>query len=290
VAVAVAVATSLTATTHATAATPGWGGYNGLSTTEDTAFALMVKDTPNYANSYYTSNRTTVAKVEFDRVAKGITPNISVATKNLNGCATCFMLWANIAAGKYDAFWRAWGQSLAKLNHRVLFTFDQEPDARLNHHMIPAQNPSDYARAYRRIHNLIEPLAPKVEWSFWVGGSDKVKVTAMYPGDAYIDRIGWDPYKWSWHPASETPLQTWSGFAKWLNGQSWGQGKPRALFETGIDVKHFGQANAAYWWSLAPAAARTLGLQFFVLYNRVQWCISGYTQVISAYSTAMRSL
>jgi hypothetical protein len=259
------------------------GAYNqGGTIVGDTAWSNMVDSQQAVASTYYQANKTGPGPQEADRVSKGIIPNLSVATKNLNGCATCYMLWADIAAGKYDAFWTGWGSSLAALNAPVWFTFDQEPEVRLNQGTVPIQKLSDYAAAYRRIHALIAPLAGNVVWTYWVGGSDTAKITAMYPGDAYVGRIGWDPYKWASHPASETALQTFKPFADWLNAQSWGKGKPRYLSETGVDIGVFGEQNAADWWAGVPAAARQVGVTHVIAFNSRQWVIDAYPKVVAA--------
>lgn len=275
-----------------------WGVYNGQNATDDDSFATMVGVRPRFANTYYQSNRSTLADIDrVQRAADKTTPLISIATKGAPSTlsSTGFLLWKDIAAGKYDAFYTSWGKSIAAFGGPTIYvTIDQEPEVRLNQNTIPAQSMSDYAAAWRRVRNIIRPLTSKAKFVYWVGGSDRAKIAAGYPGGGNVDLITYDPYTWASHPATERPATCWAPFADWIRAQSWYSGEPLALSETGVDISKFGQPMAADWYSKMPAAANNLGLAFVNLFNRIDganvWRINDYPQVISAYSAAVKTM
>lgn len=284
----------------------GWGAYSGATTAEDDAFAAMVGKRQRYANTYYQASRTTLTQMDLtDRPSRGTISLISVNTKGIasggtsytppGGAAANYMLWRDIAAGKFDAFWTAWGNSIAKCAGDLIYvTLDQEPEVRLNQKTVPTQNMTDYAAAWRRVRNIIKPLAPKAKFMYWIGGSDRQKITDGYPGAGIVDLFTYDPYTWASHPATERPQQCWGDFATWIRAQTWYGNEPLALSETGVDIAKFGDVMAADWWSKAPAAADALDLRFVNLFNRVDgasvWKIDSYPRVVAAYSAAVKTM
>ena len=266
-----------------------YGAYNGNTVAGDEAARAMFGPL-KLATTYYQANKTGPGPMEAAKIEAGVVPHINIASKNLGGDPTKFMYWVDIAAGKHDPFWTGWGKALGALDTEMLLAFDQEPDVRLVQKLVPTQMTTDYVLAYRRIHDLIAPLAPKVKWSWWVGGNlaNADLIESLYPGDAYVDWIGYDPYKWASHPPAETPIQVFRPFHDWLATRTWGQGKPRYLAETGID-RSFGDDACALWWSQVPDAARQLDLAAVVFFHSQQWTVTGMPKTVAAVKAAFRT-
>ena len=63
----------------------------------------------------------------------------------------------------------------------------------------------DYVAAWRYLHDRIAPTAPNVSWVYcpnavWDTAS-KDALVSMYPGDDYVDWVGFDSYNWGTNPA-----------------------------------------------------------------------------------------
>jgi hypothetical protein len=146
--------------------------------------------------------------------------------------------WADIAAGKHDAYLGQVAADLKAFGAKVFFSFNQEPEAELEQGVRVAGTAEDYAAAYRHIHDLFERAgATNVIWVWWVMGylGHVGWYPALYPGDRYVDWISYDPYDFNRcrNAAFETPAQTILPFLNWLTVSATGNGKPVMLSEFG---------------------------------------------------------
>jgi len=128
--------------------------------------------------------------------------------------------WRPIANGAYDASViepaarriKAWGKT-------VFIDFDHEMDGQTR---LANGTPADYIAAYRHIHRVFERMGvTNVVWAWvptgFMGNRDRIK--AMYPGDAYVDWLGYDPYNFHrCHDTSwESPEQSLRPFYDWMS-------------------------------------------------------------------------
>ena len=170
--------------------------------------------------------------------------------------------WADIAAGKHDAAILAQAHRLAALPGPVFAGYDNEMDGATR---IAASGPLvNYAAAYRHIHDLVAPVARNVAWCWVPQGGHTAADAAIYPGDAYVDWIGFDEYDPTL--AKGSPLAAWSPFVTWLRAQPFGHGKPLCLFETGVCAT-VPDAQRASWIEGIPAAAQHLGIQMVLWFS-----------------------
>lgn len=108
-----------------------------------------------------------------------------------------YLSWADIAAGRYDASIinptadkvRAWSQSHG--GKKTFMAFHHEPEASRG-------TPAQYVAAWRHIYNrfVARGARPYVIFT-WVMTGFKTRVNQwgpMYPGDGYVDWLGYDPY------------------------------------------------------------------------------------------------
>lgn len=240
------------------------GIYNGNG--RDAEFS----DVPfNLATTYYNVGNVIPNKYDKERVANNVTPMLGLATKNYNGLgANSFMSWVDIADGFHDDYLANLGQRLDSLQHEVWLSLDIEPDVKLNQNYVPSNwKPEDFGRAFARMVKIVREVAPNVSFTYWVGGHQKELVTRMYPGDEWIDRIGYDPYVTAHGNPKQTALQCWGDFVDWHRAQSWGRGKSLCITETGFHNGHSDDDQARFWKS-APVAVETLELESVTLFHR----------------------
>jgi len=119
-------------------------------------------------------------------------------------------------------------QRLKKFPHKVFIDFNHEFDSKAQ---AGKGTPAQYVAAYRHIHTVMQNAGVhNVIWA-WVTTSDvghAAELAASYPGSAYVDWVGYDPYNFAqcrgqpWH----TPYQTFQPFYHWLQTQPGMRSKP----------------------------------------------------------------
>lgn len=163
------------------------------------------------------------------------------------------VMWADIAAGKYDssvilpeaARLKAWAQP-------VFMDFDHEMDGKTR---TANGTTADYVAAYRHIHDVMAKASvTNVVWVWTPTGSmgNITRIAAMYPGDAYVDWIGYDPYNfYTCHSTSwQAPDVTFNRFYSWLMNNGHGN-KPFMLGEYGSVATT--TATGAWYGGVVPA-------------------------------------
>lgn len=243
------------------------GVYNGGTTADVTMFESEVTGGRHVgAASYYPAFDATPSKQTFvtDMLGRGTAMVIDLSARTSAGVQP----WADFASGKYDAEATAWGAFFAAVDvskASLYVSFNWEPDTAISNGS--QTSATDYVAAFQRLHGLIG--TKNVRWLWGVGNSDRTLMPSLYPGDAYVDIIGADPYKWQFHTASETPQQTLAIFS-WFSTQTWHGPKPYCMPETGVDATKFatGSYTAGDWWADMPAAAQLYGLAFVIAFDR----------------------
>ena len=117
--------------------------------------------------------------------------------------------WADIAAGTLDAVIDARAAAVASWGAVCWIDFGHEPEF----YGSPNSTPADYVVAYQRIHDrFVAAGATNVVWAWVVASGTRAASVYQqyYPGDAYVDWIGFDPYNWA--------DSTWeiSAYDKWV--------------------------------------------------------------------------
>jgi hypothetical protein len=146
--------------------------------------------------------------------------------------------WRSIASGRYDdSVIEPVARRIKAWNKPVFLDFDHEMDGWTR---TANGSPADYVAAYRHIHQVFERIGvDNVIWA-WVptgtmANADRIK--AMYPGDGYVDWLGYDPYNFyrcngsSW----ESPTQSLRPFYDWLTSNI-SASKPILLGEYGLGL------------------------------------------------------
>jgi len=180
-------------------------------------------------------------------------------TSNIWSSGT-FASWADIASGKYDesvilpaaARLKAWGKP-------VFLDFDHEMDGRTR---TANGTPAEYVAAYRHIHDVMERAgADNIIWAWVPTGTmaNTSRIKAMYPGAAYVDWVGYDPYNFydcngsSW----EDPYESLAPFYTWLSDNGMGD-KPVMLGEYGSVPDESNPQRVAQWYAGVSDALQLL--------------------------------
>jgi hypothetical protein len=166
--------------------------------------------------------------------------------------------WASIAAGNYDASVidpeaariKAYGKP-------IMLSFDHEMDARVG----VTGTAADYVAAYRHIHDEFARLGvTNVIWVWTTSGYSGhfSEFPSLYPGNSYVDWIGYDPYNFaSCHSTSwKNFTQTIDPMYQWLESNGYGD-KPFILPEYGTVPDPTNPNAEADWYSQIPAALAT---------------------------------
>ncbi|MFI1397319.1 glycoside hydrolase family 26 protein [Streptomyces sp. NPDC020681] len=169
--------------------------------------------------------------------------------------------WKNIASGKYDAeIIDPQIRRLKAYGKRVLFSFDQEVDARIKE---GAGTPAEYVAAYRHLHDRFRKLgADNVVWVWTVSGylGSAATMKQLYPGDDYVDWIGMDQYNYfgchdttDWKDFDESQRPTYDWLLENISAK-----KPVMLaeFATAPDLADTGRQRG--WYTAIPEVIRTM--------------------------------
>ena len=180
--------------------------------------------------------------------------------------------WSTIASGALDrSDHRAGGPADRGLPpHRVPDLLRPSPTATFPQQGTPAQ----FVAAWRHIHDVFAKLGVhNVIWVWTTEGylPHERTIAAMYPGNAYVDWIGYDPYNYyTCHQASwQSFAQTVQPFYQWLTTQPFGD-KPVMLSEFGSAADPQQPDREAAWYrSIVPVIRQMPRLKALIQWNAV---------------------
>jgi chitodextrinase len=176
--------------------------------------------------------------------------------------------WADIAAGNYDtSVIIPQAQRIKAIAPTKIFlTFGSESNDISTHPAATYGTAAQYVAAYQHIYNVFKAQGvTNVVWVWDTTGSTASTVSSYYPGDAYVDWLGYDPYNFygcnndnTW----KSPLTTFGNYYNWVSNGGLGTGaetKPMILDEYGshndAEDPITGDSN---WYSQIPAALAQL--------------------------------
>ncbi len=117
---------------------------------------------------------------------------------------------ADIAAGAHDDTLVEMGESLARLNGRVLVRFQWEMDQNAPSTQYIG-TPTEFIAAWRHVHDVVSALAPDVEW-VWAPRANSFNKDIgqqFWPGAAYVD----------WISGSAVPIASSGKEGTWRSAQ-----------------------------------------------------------------------
>ena len=138
-----------------------------------------------------------------DRVrARGATPMITWEPwDNTKGVSQPTYQLADIVQGNYDELIRRWAIEIKTWNHRAFLRFGQE----MNGNWYPwseqanGNKPGEYIAAWTHVHNIFNQVGVtniSWVWSPNISYTSSTPMSALYPGNNYVDWIGLDGYNW----------------------------------------------------------------------------------------------
>jgi hypothetical protein len=162
--------------------------------------------------------------------------------------------WADIAAGNYDAsVIDPEAERIKAYGKPIMLSFDHEMDARVGVTGTAAQ----YVAAYQHIENTFDALGvTNVIWVWTTTGysGHDSEFASLYPGNSYVDWIGYDPYNFGSckSDAWKTFQQTIDPMYQWLESNGFGD-KPFILPEYGTVPDPSDSSAAAQWYTQVPS-------------------------------------
>ena len=132
-------------------------------------------------------------------------------------------------------------------------------------------SPSQFVAAWRHVHDVFAKLNVRnVVWVWTTTGylPHASTIAAMYPGNSYVDWIGYDPY--NYFTCRNSPWQSFSQtigpFYQWLTARHYG--KPIMLTEYGTSADPGNPGLEASWYrDIAPTIKKYSGIKALDLWN-----------------------
>ncbi|HEX7149177.1 MAG TPA: hypothetical protein VF512_16830, partial [Actinomycetota bacterium] len=197
--------------------------------------------------------------------------------------------WPAVANGSQDAQINATATRLKGFGKKVFLAFHHEPE-----NDIPgAGQPADYARAFRHVVDVFNRVGADNVVFVWnmmgfVGGNADIYPT-LYPGDAYVDWIAYDPYNWYGCKAGHkyrSFAQITKPFYDWTAAHA--PGKPLMLAEYGLREQPAGAPSKAEWLrdslvQLKTTRTRIKALVYFNNLHTCDWRITSSSSSVAAY-------
>ncbi|MGO9216834.1 MAG: hypothetical protein ACLP5E_03555, partial [Streptosporangiaceae bacterium] len=153
--------------------------------------------------------------------------------------------WSAVAGGAYDTQLNAIGAKIVTVGKPCFIGYENEPDdtGKIGSSGNVLGTAADYIAAFQHVATKLRAAAPGLVVMTYVPYGTDANAAACYPGDAYADWIGNDPYDESLSHGSASA--TYTPMFTWLNsdplaaaggaGSGGGHGKPLMITETGVD-------------------------------------------------------
>ena len=180
-----------------------------------------------------------------------------------------FYSWETISSGALDnSVIIPEAMRLKNFGTTVFLSFAPEADTTAGTSQGSA---SQFVAAWRHVHNLFAKLKVRnVVWVWTTTGylPHASTIAAMYPGNSYVDWIGYDPYNYfSCHNTPwESFSQTIGPFYQWLSARHFG--KPIMLTEYGTSANPADPGLDVSWYrDIAPTIKQYSGIKALTLWN-----------------------
>jgi hypothetical protein len=234
----------------------------------------------------------------FDAIrAHGAIPFFSWGSQSIPGDApqTDFQL-ADVLAGTYDNYIRAWATRASEWGHPFFLRFDWE----MNGDWFPwgeatnGNQPGEFVEAWRHVHEIFTSVgATNATW-VWCPYVNHLNLYAsLYPGDSYVDWTCLDGYNWGTNPAAPNGWRTFDslfGNAYAKVTETVAPSKPMAIGETA--ASEYGGSKAAWieemFEALPTSYPKVRGLLWFEnLGNGMDWPLESSKSATEAFATGI---
>ncbi|MGP3966127.1 glycoside hydrolase family 26 protein [Streptomyces sp. 6N223] len=202
--------------------------------------------------------------------------------------------WQQVASGAYDeSVIRPAAQRVKEWDRPIFLAFDHEAEGNRR----PTQGDgADYVAAWRHIYEIFQEVgADNVIWTWihvgWIGLEHTVK--SFYPGDEYVDWIGYDPFNYYVCRDNEwrSPGEAIGRWYNWLQRNGFDH-KPILLGEYGTVADPENEWAQAEWYrNLVPALRKFPRIRAVAHFNTHKVCDTRVTtrpDVLEAWGEAGR--
>ena len=200
-----------------------------------------------------------------------------------------------IAAGRHDAYLRRWAQQIKAWGKPLVIRFAHE----MNGDWYPwaegvnGNAAGDHAAAWRHVVDVFRRAkVGNVTWT-WAANvpyAGSTPLSSLYPGDAYVHRVGLDGYNWG----TTQPWSTWQSF-----GEVFGPGvaELRSLTTRPIHVSETGApegagGDKAAWttdaWAWLDAHPEVRGVTWFSFLKEADWRVDSSDAGLAAWGAGAR--
>ena len=207
--------------------------------------------------------------------------------------------WRGIANGNFDSIIRTTARGIRNFGQPMFLAFHHEMDT--GHNTSTFGSSADYIAAYRHIYDVFR--AENVQNVVWVWnptGWNTSRLAGFYPGDAYVDWIGFDIYNWSYCRGEH---DAWRSFEEMIRpAYDWAQAthadKPIMLPEWGAqENSRQGQTRAQWFDEVIPTIkAHYPALKALIYFDTnvgfqeamCQWQVDNSNSSLAAYGRLVR--
>lgn len=203
---------------------------------------------------------------------------------------------ARIAAGRHDSYLASWAKQVRSYGGPVVLRFAHEMNG--NWYPWAAQangnTASDYVAAWRHVRGVFDKnRVTNVRWTWspnvpYEGSTD---LAALYPGDAYVDRVALDGYNWG-------ATQTWSTWQSFEEIFGPGIAQLQALSDRPIHVAEVGSTEVggdkAAWMSemfaYLAAHPEVRGFTWFDFAKESDWRVASSEGSLAAFRAGLATV
>jgi hypothetical protein len=113
---------------------------------------------------------------------------------------------SDVIAGRYDSYIRSFAEQAKAWGHPFFLRFDWEMNGNWFpwHEGVNGNQPGEFVTAWRHVHDIFTSVgAGNATWVWCpnVEYRNSTPLTALYPGDEYVDWTGLDGYNWGTNPS-----------------------------------------------------------------------------------------
>jgi hypothetical protein len=259
------------------------------------AFTSMIGGKPT-AWHWYEPFSTGFTQANFDAVSsRGYTPILSWAPSDASDDPISD---ANVAAGNVDTLIHAFAQKAAAWGKPFYLRLGWEMNlSSIGGWGVGAMGntDADFVAMWKHAHDLfVQDGATNVRW-FWCPSEISMTdppLSTIYPGDAYVDVVGFDAYNWgttqswsSWQSLSQTYAATYDAVAMLTS-------KPLIVGETGSVEQGGDKATwitQGFLTDLQASFPRIIGVVYFNENAPPDWRVNTSTTSLAAFTSVITS-
>jgi hypothetical protein len=272
---------------------PSSGALWGSSNVTDSLEAALGRRF-DISHTYHDWDDAFPNEAELARAARGTILFINWTPRYFN--TSRIVPWRGIASGSQDPQIDATAARVKAYGRKLFMAFHTEPEPQVGMY----GSATDFVAAWRHVHDRFAAKGVgNVVWVWNVTGSSdwyRLYKGGLYPGDAYVDWIGWDPY--NWYTCHNDP---WVSFGDkvgqsydWFMRNGFGD-KPFMLSEYGTrDMPGSPSAKADWFRGIVPALGRLPNLKAVVYFHNgtsnpgCDWRIDTTAQARAAFAEVGR--